>query len=305
MKTDRRQGEDTGRTDCPSLLLTQMAASRLGAYAMLADDDEFMVVLLGNKTAKHRDTVSDVFLLHDQKVGGASVNVSGHGINKSLWEIQEKYPEDAWEILGWGHGHGHHGVFHSYTDDQNTEEVFLEQLAPIRMVVRQRVSRMDLAPDESGRYILSAEHDCSLRLLNVKKSGILRIEKRSPCYSGWIYSLVTNAEHAYYAERFSKNWCAGCDSVTTTRSLMNVKVLQDGTFSSLNYHDMKKEFSEKVKRSFFMGFSSWPSTESWRSDDHRYSGTNYPVVYDKRHESESNSMLDGSASPSKEDKWSD
>jgi hypothetical protein len=305
MKTDVRHGADSGRTECPPLLLTRTAASRLSAYAVLADEDEFMVILLGKKTANCKDTVADVILLHDQRVGGASVNVTGHGINKSIWEIQEKYPDTEWEILGWGHGHGHLDVFHSRTDDQNTEEVFLEQLAPIRTVMRQRVSRMDLAPDEGGCYLLSAEHGHSIKLLNARTSGILRIEKRSPCYSGWIYSLVTNAKHAYYAERFSKNWCAGCDSVTTTHSRIDVKVLRESVPSTLDYDGLRKEFSEKVKRSFCIGFSRWSSEEPWHADDRREGRTRYPLVYSKRHASESGSMPDGSASTSREEEWKD
>jgi len=235
------------------LFMTKAAALKLGAYAKIAGHDEFMVILLGKKTLKN--VVVDIFLLYDQKIGPASVDVSGHGINKSMWEIQEKYPESRWEILGWAHGHGNGPVFHSYTDDNNTEKIFLDQLAPVRLQQRNLVTQDEMIANAQHQYTLSVDHGGFLRFLNLNSEELpekIKVEKHFPFYVGWVYSLVTNARHEYYAERFNKKWCIGCDSISITRSRLKVKVLPAKQISKPDMNALQAEFKMKTKCSFHL-----------------------------------------------------
>ncbi|MBN2103758.1 hypothetical protein JW835_06935 [bacterium] len=237
------------------LWMTDFAKKKLDGYASIANRDEFMVILLGQKNNK--DVVADVFLLYDQTIGCGSVKVSGRGINQSLWELQDKYPEEKWEILGWSHGHGDMDVFHSSIDDENTREIFLEQLAPVRMVVKNLVSQMELSMCDNNPYMYTDNRGSYLKFTDLTQKSLpatIKMEKHTPFYTGWIFSLVTNAKHQYYAERFSKHWCKECNRVVIKQTQMTVKFLKTPSSWKLDLSDLEREFYEKTER-YRMGIS--------------------------------------------------
>jgi hypothetical protein len=267
------------------LLLTEYAATKLHAYADIAGNDEFMTLLIGKKLK--RDIVVDVFLLYDQSIGTHYVDVSGHGINKSVFEIYERYPEDEYHIIGWSHGHGLFDVFHSSTDDQNTIDVFLAQLAPTRLIQEHKASPIVARRSGKKSYVFSLDHNVSVKMTDPSFTNLpetLNAVRTSPYFSGCIYSLVVNSDHDHYCEKFSKHWCAGCDQVTVSRSKLDVRILPHPKDKKirLNMKALKKEFNEKTKRPFFR-VQTYRSGYGWGSNDGVGYGNNNFGTNDSAH----------------------
>ncbi|MBN2356703.1 hypothetical protein JXO59_11370 [candidate division KSB1 bacterium] len=255
------------RADSDTLILSDYAAAKLAVYAREAASDEFMVLLLGR--TGDTNIVRDIYLLKDQKISMASVEVSGHAINLSMWDLEDRYG-DEFAILGWGHGHGRGAVFHSAIDNNNSESVFLDELAPLRIIEGEVTLR--LTPDAHLPHCFTlGEHG----IIKISGEGAhkdllqkLVVEKVHPVYQGSIYSLVTNVDHEYYAERFTKTFCHHCDHIAVEHQQINVVIGRTKKHFHLDEEALRAEFREKTS-------PRWTSYFNWQKNDQYSSWSDY------------------------------
>jgi hypothetical protein len=240
----------TKKADNIQFSITNYVEKKISVYSKIAGSDEYMFLLLGSKRIPH--TVLDVFLLNDQEIASCWVEVSGHAVNKSMWDLQDKYKAGSWELIGWGHSHGNGSVFHSGIDNKNTVTVFLDQLAPCRLiqtkkeiierVVSDQFGELHLTTDDFGGSIYISSLDSNIM---PKKFQVIR---HIPHYSGSVYSLVTNNDGEFYAECYTKHWCASCNKITIQRKRVNVKKVKLKNLSAINEKKLRQEFERKTTR---------------------------------------------------------
>jgi hypothetical protein len=238
------------RIDNIQFSITNYVEKKISVYSKIAGSDEYMFLLLGSK--KIPNIVLDIFLLNDQEIASCWVEVSGHAVNKSMWDLHDKYKSDTWELIGWGHSHGNGSVFHSEIDNKNTVTVFLDQLAPCRLIQTKKVMIEQVVSDQAGELILTTDdHGGFINISSLDSNKIpqkFQVIRHIPHYSGSVYSLVTNNYGEFYVECYTKHWCASCNKITVQSKSVNVKKVKLKNLSAINEKNLLKEFERKTTR---------------------------------------------------------
>jgi hypothetical protein len=274
---------------------------------------EFMFVLVGRQITKNLLVIIDAFLMHDQDVSSAHVDVSPKGLMDTIEEVKKAYDLNGrFRLVGWGHSHAENDVFLSTVDTQESRN-WIDHLSLVKGNIKTvffRVAdkiRFSSTHEENEnnqpRLIFRANNTVELQNIDVSIPSSTRVFVEG--YESTCLAMVVNRQLDTYYVEYQKtvipNFAVESIADRQVEIFENeeeiLKIAGTSQFrdeflsynKKLDLFSLKKQFGQRVKTSYGYGFSGTGSNSYYSGYVDNYKNASH---YDKHADKSTRSFDD-------------